>query len=145
MTTRGLASLSSLAGDWALERAIRHDDGAEHKFIGHARFQWSGPRLIEDQTGQLDIGTGAPLVATRRYVWTGEAGRIEVLFDDMRPFHTIPLNTVRPETTHLCPPDRYHVAYDFASFPDWSATWRVEGPRKSYAMESRYTRRQRLP
>ncbi len=141
----GLASLSALAGDWRLTREIRHDDGSCHRFEGTACFQWSGPRLIEDQTGTLDIGTATPLVATRRYVWTAEAGRIEVLFDDMRPFHTIPLNTVRPETTHLCPPDRYHVAYDFAEFPSWTAIWRVEGPRKSYVMDSRYTREERLP
>ena len=122
-----------------------HDDGSEQTFRGCSVFQWSGPRLIEDQTGELNIGTDRPLVASRRYVWTTEEGRIEVLFDDMRPFHTIPLRVEHPETTHLCPPDRYQVAYDFSAFPDWSAVWRVDGPRKSYVMESRYTPAHRLP
>lgn len=140
MSDSGLPSLSALAGRWSLLRDITHDDGARHHFDGEAMFSWSGPRLIEMQTGTLDIGTQVPLKASRRYVWTNEGRRIEVLFDDMRPFHTIPTGTARPETTHLCPPDRYHVAYDFTRFPDWGAVWEVEGPRKAYRMESRYRR-----
>lgn len=141
----GLTGLADLTGVWRLERRIVHSDGQEHSFSGEARFTWSGPRLIEDQTGTLDMGTGQPLVATRRYVWTAEGRRIEVLFDDMRPFHTIPLGADRPETTHLCPPDRYHVVYDFRNFPAWIATWDVEGPKKAYRMESRYARKGDLP
>ncbi len=144
MGAGGLSSLSALAGEWHLSREIRHDDGALHTFEGKATFGWSGPRLIEDQSGRLDIGTDAPLVASRRYVWTSEDGRIEVLFEDMRPFHTIPLNVPHPETTHLCPPDRYHVSYDFSAFPVWTASWTVEGPRKAYEMKSRYARSDRL-
>ena len=141
----GLNGLADLAGVWRLDRRILHEDGQTHAFSGTAMFSWSGPRLIEDQTGHLDIGSGPPLVATRRYVWTAEARRIEVLFDDMRPFHTIPLGTATPETTHLCPPDRYHVAYDFTEFPLWTALWDVEGPKKAYRMESHYTRKGDLP
>ncbi len=145
MSKAGLTSLSSLSGRWRLARKITHDDGTAHGFEGESVFSWSGPRLIEDQSGLLDIGSGAPLIATRRYVWTAEAGRIEVLFDDMRPFHTIPLSVVNPETTHLCPPDRYHVTYDFGAFPTWHAVWEVEGPKKAYRMESRYSRDSALP
>ena len=140
MSGVGLPSLSALAGRWSLRREITHEDGATHHFMGSAVFTWSGPRLIEEQTGTLDIGTATPLKASRRYVWTREGSRIEVLFDDMRPFHTIPTGAARPETTHLCPPDRYHVAYDFTGFPDWVAVWDVEGPKKAYRMESRYSR-----
>ena len=137
----GLTALADLTGRWHLSRVITHDDGRIDRFEGEARFAWSGPRLIEDQTGTLDMGGGArPLVGTRRYVWQAEKGRIEVLFDDMRPFHTIPLNVAHPEPTHLCAPDRYAVAYDFSTFPDWTAAWTVEGPRKGYRMISRYSR-----
>ncbi|MEM7719719.1 MAG: DUF6314 family protein, partial [Pseudomonadota bacterium] len=43
-----------------------------------------------------------------------------------------------PETVHLCPPDRYHVAYDFSSWPEWRTVWSVEGPRKTYRMSSHF-------
>ena len=135
----GLASLAELTGRWRLDRSILHEDGAEDRFEGSATFAWSGPRLIETQEGTLTVG-GRDLKATRRYVWSAERGRVEVLFDDMRPFHTIPLSVAKPETTHLCPPDRYHVAYDFSTFPDWGAVWTVEGPKKAYRMDARYRR-----
>ncbi len=64
---------------------------------------------------------------------------MEVSFADMRPFHSIPLGEINPEATHLCPPDRYHVAYDFCGWPNWQTIWTVEGPRKDYRMESRFT------
>ena len=140
MSEAGLPSLSALAGQWSLTRTIDHADGATHRFSGQSTFAWSGPRLIETQSGHLDMGAGPALKATRRYVWTAESGRIEVLFDDMRPFHTIPLGVATPETTHLCPPDRYQVTYDFTAFPDWTAVWNVEGPKKEYRMASHYRR-----
>lgn len=135
----GLTALADLAGRWRLERLITHSDGRADRFSGEAVFGWSGPRLIEDQSGALETAEGAKVTATRRYVWTAEPGRIEVLFGDMRPFHTIPLRVARPETTHLCPPDRYAVTYDFTQFPDWTATWKVEGPRKEYRMTCHYS------
>lgn len=90
-----------------------------------------------DEEGELAGVAGQPgLKATRRYLWIQDGPRVEVLFDDMRPFHTIPTGVVRPETTYLCPPDRYKVTYDFSDMKNWVAEWRVEGPRKSYSMTS---------
>ena len=63
---------------------------------------------------------------------------IHVFFDDMRPFHALPAGADRHETTHLCGPDLYEVAYDFTGWPRWRAVWRVGGPRKDYTMTSDY-------
>lgn len=94
-------------------------------------------RLVQDETGHLETA-GGRFEATRRYVWTENNGQLDVYFDDMRPFHSVPLGAERPETVHLCPPDRYHVAYDFSAWPAWKAVWTVEGPRKGYRMVSSY-------
>lgn len=135
----GLTSLGALEGRWVLRRVIRHDDGTENHFDGWATFARSGKRLICDEEGTLSGLPGQPPIkATRRYIWLQEPGRIEVLFDDMRPFHTIPLGAAHPSTTYLCPPDRYEVSYDFTDLAQWHATWRVEGPKKSYTMESTF-------
>jgi len=135
----GLTSLATLAGVWRLTRLITHAGGAENLFRGTASFRRSGPRLIEDEEGWLSLGDDrAPLLATRRCIWTQEPGRLECAFGDMRPFHTVPLGVAQPETTFLCPPDRYEVAYDFSRLPLWRAVWQVEGPKKSYRMESEY-------
>ena len=135
----GLTSLSALEGTWRLSRRIVHNDGTEHSFEGTARFRRSGKRLVEDEEGVLHGLPGQPdLKATRRYVWVQDAGRIEVLFHDMRPFHTIPTGVDRPETTYLCPPDRYQVSYDFGSLRHWTSVWRVEGPKKSYTMTNAF-------
>lgn len=135
----GLTSLSVLEGRWRLDRRITHSDGSENRLTGTALFVRSGTRLIQDEEGVLDGLPGQPpLKATRRYIWILEKGRIEVAFEDMRPFHTIPLGVVRPETTYLCPPDRYAVSYDFGLKGVWRSVWTVEGPKKSYRMESEF-------
>lgn len=136
----GLTSLGALEGRWRLTRRILHDDGTENRLEGTATFSRSGKRLIQVEEGLLSGLPGQPsLKASRRYVWTLERGRIEVLFGDMRPFHTIPVGVARPETTYLCPPDRYTVSYDFSDPAAWSSLWRVEGPKKSYVMESLFS------
>ena len=133
----GLSSLSRLIGDWTLARRIVHVDGREDRFEGRCAFKRSGPRVIQTEVGVLETDAGR-FEASRRYVWTENDGRAEVYFDDMRPFHAIPLGVQRPDTIHLCPPDRYAVAYDFSAWPEWQSTWTVEGPRKSYVMTNRF-------
>ena len=133
----GPASLWAFAGTWTLSRRIVHADGEEDRFEGQAVFARSGPKLIQDETGVLETPSGR-FSATRRYIWAEQGGRLEISFDDMRPFHTIPLGEAWPRTIHLCDPDRYHVAYDFSDWPRWRTVWTVEGPRKAYVMESTF-------
>lgn len=134
----GIASLWALAGNWTLSREISHEDGRVDRLEGACTFKRSGPRLIQDEQGTLVTADGQ-FEATRRYIWREEGGRLDVFFADMRPFHSIPQNIDRPETTYLCPPDRYQVSYDFSQWPEWKSVWRVEGPRKDYTMTNVYS------
>ena len=107
---------------------------------GEVDFQRSGPRLTQVEKGVLTGGSNAPaLQAMRRYIWVPADDWVDVHFDDMRPFHRVPLRKAEFETTYLCPPDRYEVHYVFSSWPEWATVWTVEGPRKSYVMTSNYT------
>lgn len=133
----GLSSLSSLEGRWQLDRDITHGDGAVNRLTGAAHFHRAGARLIQDETGDLVLGNQT-VKATRRYIWAESKGRLDVFFDDMRPFHSVLLGVTTHKTVHLCAPDRYEVSYDFSSWPAWTARWKVEGPRKDYVMTSRY-------
>jgi len=140
----GLPSLAVLEGRWMLTRDIVHSDGSKDAFEGEATFHRSGPRLIQYENGWLTSDrSAAPMKATRRYVWSASGNRVDVAFEDMRPFHSLPLGSATPGTTYLCPPDRYEVSYDFREFPNWSTVWVVEGPRKNYRMTSRFRRDQK--
>ena len=133
----GLSSLWSLAGHWKVSRVIEHADGTRNSFEGSVVFRRSGPRLIQSESGVLTVGN-QQFQGARKYVWDREGDLLRVHFDDMRPFHTVPLESAHVETAHLCPPDRYEVAYDFSDWPMWRSVWRVEGPRKDYVMTSQH-------
>ncbi len=132
------ASLWSLAGQWTLARQIRHADGRKNSLTGKAVFIRSDSRLIQDESGVLQLDDLA-LEARRRLVWMQDGSLLRVHFADMRPFHEFSLGNANPEAVHDCPPDRYHVAYDFALWPTWGSVWTVTGPRKDYVMNSTYT------
>ena len=135
----GPGGAAAFAGRWRVARDIRHGDGLTGRLTGEAIIAPAGPGLFTyDEAGTLTLGAADPLHATRRYLWRAAEGAIDVSFEDGRPFHRISLAAFRPETVHLCPPDRYAVAYDFTDWPHWTARWQVEGPRKDYTMTTRY-------
>lgn len=136
----GLASLSALEGHWRLQRKITQADGRTGRFEGDTVFRRTGPRLIQEEAGTLSMEGAPPLKATRRYIWTTSGELLKIAFEDGRPFHAVPAGVTEYDTVYLCPPDRYEVAYDFADMRAWTSRWRVEGPRKDYVMESRFTR-----
>lgn len=131
----GPGSLWAFVGVWSLEREIHHGDGRIDRLTGQCRFTRSGPKVLQDETGWLETEQGR-FQASRRYVWKEAKNGLQVYFADMRPFHSIPLGVAHPEAVHLCPPDRYQVAYDFIDWPRWRTVWTVEGPRKAYRMET---------
>lgn len=136
-----VTSLAQFEGVWAIDRHILdHRAGAEGRLTGTATFTPDGEGLTVHETGELRYAGQPPIRAERRYLWRERAGRVEVLFDDGRPFHAFPLDTATPEARHACDPDAYAVRYDFGAFPDWTARWRVTGPRKDYTMTTRYRR-----
>lgn len=132
--------LQAFVGTWDIDRAI--DDvraGQSGRFTGRARFTPAPEGLHYREEGTLTLGDAPPLAASRDYLWRDAgAGGIEVLFGDGRYFHRIAPDAATPGDTHDCPPDLYHVRYDFTGWPRWRAEWRVTGPRKDYAMLSRY-------
>ena len=132
-----ILTLSDFTGRWTLARTI--DDrltGQAGRFTGTASFTPDGAGLSYEEEGILSLGTAPPMHATRRYLWRQDGPRIAVCFPDGRAFHDFAPGTA--EAAHWCDPDSYRVAYDFARWPDWTATWEVTGPRKDYRMVSRY-------
>ena len=135
--------LQAFDGDWEIERDIEDvragRTGALHRHARASRRRRTG--LAYHEEGRLALGDGPAMTATRDYLWRdGGAGAIEVCFDDGRFFHRFLRRRARPGAEHDCPPDRYRVRYDFAAGHAGSAEWRVTGPRKDYAMVSRFHR-----
>lgn len=129
-------------GDWRVDRAIADRlSGRDGRFEGAARFtpeEEEGLRYREE--GWLRLGDGAPLAASREYLWRFTPQGVEVAFPDGRPFHRFAPAGRGPGTDHPCGADLYRVAYDFAPWPSWTATWEVTGPRKAYRLATAYRR-----
>lgn len=132
-------TLDDFEGAWVIDRRIVHDDQPDAQFRGSARFIPGGEGLLYEEKGLMKIDGLRPVSAQRNYVWReASGGGIEVLFEDGRAFHKI--DFANPTDTHWCDPDIYEVSYHFGQWPDWIATWKVNGPRKAYRMVSTYRR-----
>ena len=134
-----LTSLWDLESRWHLSRRITHGDGRIDTMAGTVDFVRSDQRLFQNETGILEVNEHR-LEARQSYVWTETQDQLQVFFADFRPFHTLPLRQATPEAKHNCPPDKYHVRYDFTLWPNWKSTWTVEGPRKTYVMTSIFSK-----
>lgn len=134
--------LQSFVGQWRIDRDIEDtSDGRTGRFAGRASFTPTPEGLAYREEGRFRMGDGPEMAATRDYLWRdGGAGAIEVLFGDGRFFHRFLPDEDDPGDEHHCPPDTYHVRYDFRRWPRWQAAWRVTGPRKDYALLSRFRR-----
>lgn len=132
--------LAAFAGDWVIRRDIEDlRAGETGALAGTARFTPAPGGLAYLEEGALTLANRPPVAASRSYFWRqGGAGVIEVLFADGRLFHSFDAEDTAPAAVHDCPPDRYRVRYDFRSWPRWTAEWRVRGPRKDYAMVTRF-------
>lgn len=132
-----MATQSWFEGAWTIRREIVHVGGPTNRFVGRAVFRTDGEGLEQGEEGLLEVA-GRLYPAERRYLWRFEAdGRIRVLFDDGRAFHSF--RPGQPVADHLCGDDRYAVAYAFGD-DGWTSRWEVRGPRKDYVMTSSYRR-----
>lgn len=131
-----------LTGGWHLTRQIEdRRAGQRLSFSGIARFDANAPAaLLYSETGTLNTGHGGAVEATQRHRWTFTDDGAAVAFADGRPFHRVTLEGQHAADLHQCPPDLYHVTYDFNAPDEWHAIWTVHGPRKDYTLNSRYTR-----
>lgn len=127
--------LSDFDGRWDVTREITPATGPGAAFEGQAVWQPAAGGAEYAETGILRLGSGAPMTAERRYFWTDT---LAVLFEDGRFFHQVPARG--GEATHFCDPDTYIVTYDFSDWPVFRVSYAVTGPRKDYAMVSRYSR-----
>lgn len=131
--------LQDFAGAWQLSRQILQSSGEAFQFKGAANFTPSGSHFLYHESGVVTASDGRTLHAERAYLWQqGTDGKIDVLFDDNRYFHTF--SAVEPTAKHLCGDDHYVVTYRFDDWPCWQSTWQVNGPRKDYQMSSLYRR-----
>lgn len=128
--------LADFDGRWILRRKIVQSDGSTGGFRGSAVWTRAGGHAEYAETGVLQLDHSGPFTAERRYRWSTD---LDVFFEDGRFFHRVP--PLGGEARHWCDPDLYEVSYDFSCWPAFSTVWRVQGPKKSYTMTSRYTRR----
>ncbi|MAQ85174.1 MAG: trigger factor [Maritimibacter sp.] len=131
--------LRDFRGVWRLSREIGDRYGGQAlRFEGTARFSGGDDRLTLLESGQMLVPGQPPMRAERTYHWHADGDGIAVFFEDGRPFLRI-VPGLQPAADHDCPPDLYAVRYDFRDWPDWSAEWKVYGPRKDYVMTSWYS------
>lgn len=135
-----MIGLQDFEGRWRLDRRIENAQGADARFEGLATFVPVPGGLDLHEAGTMVLDGQGRFHAERRYLWRAAGTRIAVQFDDGRAFHQFDPGVTAPEAHHLCTPDDYRVAYDFADWPRWRAVWRVIGPRKDYVMRSLYFR-----
>jgi hypothetical protein len=132
-------ALDDFDGFWLLRKDIADLLTREAgTFVGRAEFRREGEVLAYREDGQLTLGSSAPVLAQRRYLWRKTVDGIAVDYADGRAFHGFGPGALA--AVHLCDPDRYEVAYDFAEWPRWTAEWGVTGPRKDYRMVCAYRR-----
>jgi hypothetical protein len=129
-------------GRWQMVRIIENvPEGVIGEFWGECTFSSEADGLTCREQGVLRLN-GQDYASGRVSLWrfSGQ-GRIEVLYEDGRPFHDFA--AARPQATHLCGEDRYRVSYDFApggADDAWISRWEVDGPAKDYVMTTRYRR-----
>jgi hypothetical protein len=137
-----IATEAWFGGAWQMVRIIENvPEGVIGEFWGECGFVPDGQGLTCSENGVLRF-RGADYHSGRVSLWRfPEPGRIEVLYEDGRPFHDFGLDD--PEATHLCGDDSYRVIYDFGPGADrdtWLSQWEVTGPAKDYLMTTRYRR-----
>jgi hypothetical protein len=138
-TATATALQDYFAGRWQMIRIIENvPEGVIGEFWGEARFQPDGTGLTCREEGVLRF-RGEDYHAERVSLWRFPGGeRIEVRYEDGRPFHDFVLDD--PQAVHDCGEDRYRVAYEFEGPTAWVSRWEVRGPAKDYVMSTRYRR-----
>lgn len=135
-----MLSPSDFLGAWAIERWIEDArSGQSARFLGEAVIEPKDEDWVYAEHGTLELTTGAPMRAERRYIWRADETGFDIFFSDKRFFHRFDLDPCT-QAQHWCDPDDYEVEYDLSNWPVWQSVWRVSGPRKCYVMTSRMSR-----
>lgn len=114
---------------------------------GTATFTPYGARRLDyREQGRFRLPDGRTLDAERRYLFEETERGFAVFFAETPPrlFHRVALERIGPAlvgaTTHFCGDDRYDSRYEFHADGSFVIAHDVLGPRKAYAMETRYVR-----
>ncbi len=132
------ATLSYLQGPWHMIRIIENvREGVIGEVWGEADFIHDGEGLTCRENGVLRFN-GNDYHTGRTSLWRfRENDRIEVQYDDGRPFHDF--LTQRPIALMIAPDARYEISYEFDR-DTWLSRWQMLGPGSKYEMTTRYRR-----
>lgn len=150
MTGRGgfpVADLRAfLAGRWRVVRLIEdRRAGQRGRLDGLALWAPAAGALAYREDGVLRLA-GFEGPANRRYRYEFPApARAEVRFEDGAPFHVLDLSGGAWRARHRCSADLYEGRFRAEGPCAWEARWRVTGPRKDYALVTRYRRAGGMP
>jgi hypothetical protein len=132
-----------LIGRWLFDRSV--DNGAS--MTGAATFSDQPNGQLEYQErGRLRLPDGRSIDGERRYIFESNDDGFSVLFDETPPrlFHHIALNrlgsSLAGNAVHFCGKDRYDSRYEFRADGSFMVKHAVDGPRKHYAIATRYAR-----
>jgi hypothetical protein len=134
---------SHLLGNWALRRTV----SGGHRMSGRATFRLRDDgRLSYAEEGTTMLATGQQLPFTRSYLYAFADDVLDILFDEPAPrlFQEVRLvsgkDCWRGTGYHLCQSDAYRSQYVFERCGGFQMRHEVEGPRKSYVVETVFAR-----
>lgn len=133
---------AALVGTWRLSRRV----SGQAEMSGTAIFTPDDFGLRYQESGQIVLSGGQTLEFSRGYLYRFRPGRMEVLFDETAPrlFQSVELigdaTEILGQGFHNCPPDVYVSNYRFLVPSGFSICHRVDGPRKSYDIETDFSR-----
>lgn len=136
---------STLIGDWTLARTVT--DG--HAMTGAAKFiERPDGSLYYREQGLLSLpdSGGGRLQFSRAYLYYFAGAALTVLFDEATPrlFEDVEISGEvgdwHGNGQHLCDRDLYISGYAFQVSSGFRTSHRVDGPRKSYVIETQYIR-----
>jgi len=131
------ATQSYFEGPWQMVRIIENvREGVIGEVWGQAEFVKDGKGLTCHETGVLRF-QGHDYHTGRTSLWRFEGERIEVRYEDGRPFHDF--LTRQPLALAIEADAEYRIAYEFDE-GTWTSTWEMTGPGQRYMMTTRYRR-----
>lgn len=131
------ATQSYFAGEWQMVRIIENvREGVIGEVWGQARFIPDGKGLTCREDGVLRFG-GHDYHTGRTSLWRFDGERIEVQYEDGRPFHDF--LTREPMALSIDGDAEYRISYEFG-VDTWVSTWELTGPETDYLMTTRYRR-----
>lgn len=125
-------------GQWLLVRIIENvPEGIIGEVWGEAEFVNDSEGMACRERGVMRF-QGTDFHMERTSLWRfPEAGRVEVLYEDGRPFHDF--LTRDPIALTIEEDARYEIVYDFKP-GTWISRWQLLGPGRNYMMTTRYRR-----